>query len=416
MGQKGWMNMVKRANGEGSWIQKNIKGTIYQCFKITIDKERKYFYGKTRKEATEKYKKYLEQNTIDSNKDIQKMTFSEYANKWLFEWRKQNISPKTIDYYDYAINQYIKKTKIYNMQIGTINAKKPKEIRKIFQDAINTNKNYSKSINNSVYTVLCLVSKYGYTMSDFICNYMDGVDKLTERDVETKTKKTKSLTYEQVMKLWDEMERKNTIDNRVNGKPGTYIYGINAYTLLFCCFTGLRWGEVSRLEWRDIKKTETGSSYIIVNKQYVLIKDRDNNSDKSKKYITKYPKEEKVRLIPLSSQCIEILEKVKNRFPELYKPNNLIFSVTGNPASDSNARKTLHKLCLAAGVPLVSPHELRHTFASILLNEDQQNLYAVSELLGHSTPDVTYKAYIDIFEKNKIDTIKLFDNMKKGEE
>ena len=169
-------------------------------------------------------------------------------------------------------------------------------------------------------------------------------------------------------------------------------------------------------EWRDIKKTETGSSYIIVNKQYVLIKDRDNNSDKSKKYITKYPKEEKVRLIPLSSQCIEILEKVKNRFPELYKPNNLIFSVTGNPASDSNARKTLHKLCLAAGVPLVSPHELRHTFASILLNEDQQNLYAVSELLGHSTPDVTYKAYIDIFEKNKIDTIKLFDNMKKGEE
>ncbi len=403
----------RRAKGEGCWINRTINGIEYQEYRISIEGKSKSFYGKTKKEATAKYKKYLEQNSIESTDNIQRMTFSEYSNKWLFEWRKQNLSPKTVDYYDYAINQYIKKTKLYNMQIGTINAKSPKEIRKIFQDAVNTNKNYSKSVNNSVYTVLCLVSKYGFTMADFICNYMEGVDKLTERDVETKTKKTKSLTYDQVMRLWDEMERKNTEDECINGTPGTYIYGITSYALLFCCFTGLRWGEISRLEWNDVKQTESGVNYIVINKQYVYIKNRDKNSENQKKYITKYPKEEKIRSIPLSSQAIEILEKIKIRFPELYKPNNLIFSATGNPVSDSNARRTLHKMCLGAKVPLVSPHELRHTFGSILINEDQQNIYTVSDMLGHSTPEVTYKAYIDIFEKNKIDTIKLFENMNK---
>ena len=68
-------------------------------------------------------------------------------------------------------------------------------------------------------------------------------------------------------------------------------------------------------------------------------------------------------------------------------------------------------MCKAAKIPEVTPHELRHSFASILLNEDEDNLYTVSALLGHSSPDVTYKAYIDIFEKNKMDTIKIFDKI-----
>lgn len=408
--------MKKRANGEGSWIEREINGSKYQVFSISIEGKLKHFYGKTRKEATIKYKKYLDMSSIDSSKDIQKMTFTEYATKWLFEWRKDNLSPKTFDYYDYAIKHYLTNTELHKLQIGTINSKTPREIRIIFQNAINANKNYSRSVNNSVHTVLSQVSKYGFIMSDFVCDYMNGVEKLTERDVETKTKITKSLTYEQVMKLWEEMERKNTSEIRINGKPGTYIYGINSYALLFCCFTGLRWGELSRLEWKDILETENGTKYISINKQYVYVNNRDTDAQTSKKYITKYPKEEKTRLIPLSKQAIIILEQTKDRFPELFGPNNLIFSSTGNPISDSNARKTLKKMCAAAKVPIVSPHELRHTFASILLNEDVQNLYTVSELLGHSSPDITYRKYIDIFEKNKMDTIKLFDSINKKPE
>lgn len=62
-------------------------------------------------------------------------------------------------------------------------------------------------------------------------------------------------------------------------------------------------------------------------------------------------------------------------------------------------------------MPIISPHVLRHSFASILLNEDEKNLYTVSDLLGHSSTDVTYKKYIDIFEKNKINAVKIFDGL-----
>lgn len=68
-------------------------------------------------------------------------------------------------------------------------------------------------------------------------------------------------------------------------------------------------------------------------------------------------------------------------------------------------------MCKRAEVPIISPHVLRHSFASILLNEDEKNLYTVSDLLGHSSTDVTYKKYIDIFEKNKINAVKIFDGL-----
>lgn len=213
------------------------------------------------------------------------------------------------------------------------------------------------------------------------------------------------------MKLWDEMLRKNTVDNIVNGKAGSYVYGIGAYALLFCCFTGLRWGEVSCLRWEDIQE-ENGRKYFKVDKQFVTIKDRNTNSDKKKVTVVGTPKSEKSnRYIPLSKKAEELLEMVKKRFPKQYKKKHLIFSTTNNPYSGSTANRLLKAMCIRAGIPMVSPHALRHSFASILLNEDEKNLYAVSDLLGHSSSDVTYKRYIDIFEKNKINTVSLFDNM-----
>ena len=77
------------------------------------------------------------------------------------------------------------------------------------------------------------------------------------------------------------------------------------------------------------------------------------------------------------------------------------------------ANRLLKAMCTRAGVPLATPHSLRHSFASILLNEDEKSLYAVSEMMGHSSPDVTYKKYIDIFEKKKIETMDMFNNLKK---
>jgi len=176
----------------------------------------------------------------------------------------------------------------------------------------------------------------------------------------------------------------------------------------------LRWGEVSRLEWQDIHQ-DGEVWYFKVDKQYITIKNRDENS--SEKYITisDKPKSEKSeRYIPLCDEAKEILRLVAERFPQHHKDDHLIFSTTNNPYSSSTANRLLKAMCIRAKIPVVTPHALRHSFASILLNEDGKNLYAVSDLLGHSSSDVTYKRYIDIFEKNKINTINIFKNLNKS--
>lgn len=401
------MLMGKRADGEGSWGTKVINGHEYKVFRIRLEGVgQKSFYGKTKKEALDKYKKFL--NTPEMEKKTQKDTFYNYCHTWLFEFKKDKIKPKTFDYYDFIIETYIRNTRLGNYSVKKINLLTPRETHKLIQNHFNIFMDKSKSTLDGLYTVLNQVCKHGLVYNDFSHNYMLGIDKVSEKSVGTKKREVTALTYEEVMKLWDEMMRMNTEGNIVNNKAGTYVYGIGAPALLFCCFTGLRWGEVSRLEWQDIKE-ENGNFYFKVDKQFVTIKDR-SNSDNSYMTISAEPKSEKSeRYIPLSNKALDLLRFVKERFPECCSLDHLIFSTTNNPYSASTANRLLKAMCIRAGVPEISPHALRHSFASILLNEDEKNLYTVSDLLGHSSTDVTYKKYIDIFEKNKVNTISIFD-------
>jgi len=404
--------MSKRADGEGSWSKVVINNVEYYMYRIYINNKRKSFYGKTKKQALEKYKQFQSVPKIES--DAQLQTFYNYAHNWLFNYKKSRVKIRTFDYYDFIIETFIKDTTLGDKLIKKLNETTLKQSRKLFTDHLRNYTDKSKSTLDGLHTVLNQVCKYGYSYEDFVRNFMDGIDKISEKEVDTKKKEIHALDYDQVMKLWDEMLRKNEPGNIVNNKAGTYVYGIGAYALLFCCFTGLRWGEVSCLRWEDIQEHE-GQYYFKVDKQFVTVNKREENGQRNgQEVIQDTPKSEKSnRYIPLSSKAEELLELVKTRFPKQYMGNHLIFSTTNNPYSASTANRLLKVMCIRAEIPMVTPHALRHSFASILLNEDEKNLYAVSDLLGHSSSDVTYKRYIDIFEKNKINTISLFDKIDK---
>lgn len=401
--------MSKRGNGEGTWSKVKIHENDYYMYRIIIDNKRKSFYGKTKKEALEKYKSYSETSQIDT--DLQDLTFYSYAHKWLTNFKKDKIKPKTYDYYDFTIETFIKDTPLGTSTIKRLNSLTNKECRRLFQNHINKFLDKSKSTLDGIHTVLLQVCKYGVEYEDFSHNFMIGIEKIKEKEVRTKKREIISLEYDEVLKLWNEMLRKNTKDSKINGKEGTYVYGIGAYALLFCCFTGLRWGEASCLCWEDIQEKDN-HYYFKVEKQFITIKNRDKNIAQSYITIQDTPKSQKSnRYIPLSNKAMELLDMIKKRFPQYYKPDHLIFSTTNKPYNISTANRLLKAMCIRANIPIVSPHALRHSFASILLNEDEKNLYTVSDLLGHSSPDVTYKRYINIFEKNKINTVNIFDKL-----
>jgi integrase len=76
--------------------------------------------------------------------------------------------------------------------------------------------------------------------------------------------------------------------------------------------------------------------------------------------------------------------------------NDLLFSDSelGNrkPYSQRKIRSTVKKVCKLAGLRVINPHDLRHTYATILLMAHQSPAY-VQKQLGHSSIKTTVDIY-----------------------
>jgi integrase len=94
-------------------------------------------------------------------------------------------------------------------------------------------------------------------------------------------------------------------------------------------------------------------------------------------------KSKKIRNVPLNDAALEVLAKVNTQDEFEYVFVNLN---TGKPYAC--VKKTWHRLRAAAGLPKLRLHDLRHQFASMLVNAGR-SLYEVQQILGHSDPKVT---------------------------
>lgn len=398
--------MARRKTGEGSWGKKIIKGVEYEYFRKSYNGKLKYFYGKNQKEIKAKVKTYEKTINLNSEKTIQKMSFFDYATKWLTEEKKDDLALKTYDNYENYINNQLKGSELGDTQIGiiiTMEKKQADDLVKRFFDDIAAR--YSSSLVNTGRTVINQVFEYGIEEEVFGYNPMARMKKPKFMKA---PKTIVALDNDELELLWNEVHRINTKDSVITGKEGTPVYGIPAYLALFIAYTGLRFGEAAGFHREYANREE---KYATINSQVIFIKDREEISGTKNKWVETLPKGNKTRIIPLADRAIEIIEMMEKRYPEI-KRGTLQFSRTGNPVSQSNLNRVLKSMCKRAGITKeVTPHVLRHTFASILLNEDDKSLPVISEILGHSSVDVTYNVYIDIFLKKKMKTIDLFNNL-----
>jgi integrase len=80
-----------------------------------------------------------------------------------------------------------------------------------------------------------------------------------------------------------------------------------------------------------------------------------------------------------------------------WQENDLVItSEIGTPLDNSNVLKEFYIVLNKAGLPKIRFHDLRHTAASLLLNNGQ-GIMAVSKLLGHSKPSVTLDIYGHVY-------------------
>ena len=122
-------------------------------------------------------------------------------------------------------------------------------------------------------------------------------------------------------------------------------------------YAGLRAGELMNLQWQDVNfKNRT-----------ITIQAKDDWQ----------PKNRKVRVIPISSRLLAYLQKHPRHITSPYlfcDPDGSKYSVLG---------RKLISIAKHAGLTGVTPHTLRHTFASWLVMGGT-DLATVQKLLGHS--------------------------------
>lgn len=152
-------------------------------------------------------------------------------------------------------------------------------------------------------------------------------------------------------------------------------------------FTGMRVNEATALYWEDVdfeKKTLSISH----NLQYV---NRENwvRSDKLKT-------ESSRRIIGLDDNTIQILKSWKER-QATHSKIDFILSPEGYPYPKRSILDQLKKYAKRAGVRAIQPKGLRHSHASLLINEYNLNPLFIQKRLGHSDIKTTLSVYSHLY-------------------
>lgn len=128
-----------------------------------------------------------------------------------------------------------------------------------------------------------------------------------------------------------------------------------------------------------------------------------NLKDRTLKVLGKRNKE---RVIPFTQGLVQLIDdyrKVRNRETER-KNENLLVTETGQPLYPMLVNRIVKKYLQQANVDKKSPHVLRHTYATHLLNKGAE-INAVKDLLGHASLAATQVYTHNSMEKLK----KVFD-------
>ncbi len=143
--------------------------------------------------------------------------------------------------------------------------------------------------------------------------------------------------------------------------------------------TGMRRSELTKLENQDI--------------------------DMSKRQIKVLGKGQKWRIIPITDYLSDLILKYQKNKEKLAKSDKRAFFLTdkGKPVYDKYIYRIVKKyLSIMTTIDKKSPHTLRHTFATHLLNNGA-DLNAIKELLGHANLSATQIYTHNSFEQlNKI--------------
>lgn len=170
--------------------------------------------------------------------------------------------------------------------------------------------------------------------------------------------------------------------------------------ILLALQTGMRIGEISALQWKDI---DFDSNLIHVSHTYQRVTTPGPAGEKTQLIYGEVKTRSSNRVIPISNKIKKLLLKKQKQ-----SNHPFVFSVNGHPCEPRLLTRYFHKLREAAEIGEVHFHQLRHTFATRCI-ETRADIASVSALLGHASAKMTLDIYTDAMLEQRIQVIRLMN-------
>ena len=299
------------------------------------------------------------------------MLYEKWAMEWLDEKRKYVKVSTYANYQSIIVNHLI--PEIGKCKINNISNKMLQEMifDKYLMGRIDNRGGLSDKTVRDIGMVLKLTLRDA--LKDGIIDYMNLTFNYPKKE-------NKKKIY-----IFDKKEQKKIINYCMSN------VNIKNMCILLTLYSGLRIGELCALKWKDI---DFKKNILSVNKtlQRVYFK-----IDKCSKLIITNPKTKNAnREIPINSDFAKLLKIFKTG------DDNFVVSNSRKIIEPKIFRNYYYKMIKEVGINNIPFHSLRHTFASncIRLGVDYKT---VSELLGHSSVNITLNIYVhpQMAEKKK---------------
>ena len=378
----------KRANGEGS-IRKRKDGRWEGRYTAGHDPETgkaiyKNVLGRSQAEVKEKLRQAIgETRALDIAK-AGKYTVGEWMEVWFQDYAKIKVRPSSHQTYQGYIQNHIRPN------IGDISLEKltSLDLQKFYKkllaqgrvdrvEAKGQPKGLSAKTVRNIHQILSSALKLAQEQRLILTNPAEGCALPRVEHQEMKT-----LTTVQLASFFREARESGVFE----------LYYLELAT-------GLRRGELLGLKWEDID-LERGD--LRVRRQVSRI-----NGE-----VVEAPLKTKnaYRTLPLAEDAISVLKEQRRKVgnsPWVFPSPN------GGPISPDSVLHMLHRVLKRAGLPKVRFHDLRHTFATLAL-QNGVDVKTVSGMLGHFSAGFTLDTYAHITSAAQRQAAKTMENILSG--
>ena len=329
--------------------------------------------AKTQKECKEKLERAIEKNGKVDIVRSGKYTVAEWVRLWFETYSKPSIREQTAYYYNNYIEKHIvpgiggiKLDKLTTLQIQQFyNKLKTSGRVQRYEHIELKDKGLSNRFIRGVHGVLNSALEQAVKERLITSNPAEGC-KLPKIE----KKEMKVLLPEQIGAYLQEANRRGLL-------PAYYLE----------LTSGLRRGELLALLWTDLDVENMAVSVTKqvnrVNGQLKVSQPKTSNS---------------IRTIPIPKQAVDLLILEHEKHPD--NPYMFPSPKTGTMYDPDSFRHTHEKILAAAGIEHIRFHDLRHTFATLSL-QNGVDVKTLSNTLGHYSAGFTLDTYTHATQRMK---------------